>query len=297
VPTPQELAAAVEGGRDRAAAVHARARRPVALAAPFAGYLLAEGDSWFDYPLFEDVIEALEEDHGYKVSSAAHAGDTVTSMAYDAVQLRRLNDRFRDMKEAGRKPRAILVSGGGNDVVAALRVILNHRASGLPALNASVAAGVLQEQIPLAIASLIGSINGFSQQHFGELRPVLIHGYAAPMPDGRGYPLLGLAGPWLKPAFAERGWVSQDPQPTPELLANAKAIGDLIELFNEGVLPQVAAAAGANVGYVDVRAALRSDLAVYEQDWRDEMHATKSGFKAVAALIDSRIRAVAPTIP
>jgi hypothetical protein len=48
---------------------------------------------------------------------------------------------------------------------------------------------------------------------------------------------------------------------------------------------------------VDVRGALRSDLPNYLQDWRDEMHATSQGFKAVAAVLDAAIRTAAPTIP
>jgi hypothetical protein len=35
----------------------------------------------------------------------------------------------------------------------------------------------------------------------------------------------------------------------------------------------------------------------YESSWHDEMHATKAGFKAVAALIDAAIQAVAPVVP
>ena len=39
-----------------------------------AGTLIAEGDSWFDYP-FCDVLKALEDEHGFDVESVAHKGD------------------------------------------------------------------------------------------------------------------------------------------------------------------------------------------------------------------------------
>jgi hypothetical protein len=295
--TKEAIAKAVEDGRRRGEATYRRSLQPGTFAGQFQGYLIAEGDSWFDYPIFEDVVEALEDDHGYKVKSAAHHGDTVTDMAYNPAQLRRLNEVFQDMKDAQRKPRAIILSGGGNDVVGALAVLLNHQGSGLGAINASVQAGVLHEQIPLAIGSLIGAVKSLSQQHFNEVRPILIHGYAAPVPDGRGYPVLGLSGPWLKPVFAQRGWVTQDPEPSPELLTNVQTIGALIDTFNDEVLPSVVAGAGPGVTYVDVRPALRNDLAAYLQDWRDEMHATTNGFKTVAALFDAAIRAAAPAIP
>ena len=46
-----------------------------------AGVLVAEGDSWFDYP-FNDVLSLLEDNHGYDVESVAHKGDRVEEMAY-----------------------------------------------------------------------------------------------------------------------------------------------------------------------------------------------------------------------
>lgn len=295
--TKQQIEKALQDGRQGAQAVFQRSRQPSTFAGPFQGYLLVEGDSWFDYPFFEDTAAALESDYGYDVKSVAHYGDTVTSMAYDPGQLRRLNELFRDMKDAKRVPRAILLSGGGNDIVEALAVLLNHHASGLPAVNASVAAGLLHEQLPLAIGRLVGSLQELSQQHFGQVRPLLLHGYALPVPDGRGYPILGLKGPWLKPAFARRGWVSQEPQPEGELLANAQAIASVMNAFNDDVLPSVVSAAGAGVTHVDVRSALRCDLDCYRHDWRDELHATSPGFKAVARLFDAAIRTVAPVVP
>ncbi|MGH8603171.1 MAG: hypothetical protein ACREXR_10480, partial [Gammaproteobacteria bacterium] len=47
-----------------------------------AGVLVAEGDSWFDYP-WNDVLSLLEDYHGYDVSSVAHRGDRVEHMAYN----------------------------------------------------------------------------------------------------------------------------------------------------------------------------------------------------------------------
>src|SRR2546425_12808069 len=38
------------------------------------GFLVAAGDSWFDYP-FHDVLQVLEDNYGYNTESAAHRGD------------------------------------------------------------------------------------------------------------------------------------------------------------------------------------------------------------------------------
>ena len=80
-------------------ALAASARRPKR------GLLIAEGDSWFDYP-FYDVLELLEAD-GYEVESVAHRGDTLEDMAHDPGQVERLTRAFEKVKERGLKPRAM----------------------------------------------------------------------------------------------------------------------------------------------------------------------------------------------
>lgn len=298
--TSEALSRAAEGGRGRAGAIVRRSKQARSAARKsFQGYLIAEGDSWFDYPAFEDILEALESEHNYRVRSAAHHGDTVTSMAYDPSQLQKVHNVIRDLSEDGKKARAILVSGAGNDVVDALATLLNHSGSGLEPVNQAVLDGVLREQVPTALVSLLASISDFSNTYFGELRPILVHGYSGPVPDGRGYPLLGLSGPWLKPVFARRGYVTAEPQPSSELAANRDVMAELMRIFNEEILPPAAAAAGAHVHVVDVRDALTSDIVgeKYKTTWRDEMHATKSGYRAIADRLAAKIEAVAPVVP
>ena len=41
-----------------------------------AGYLLAVGDSWFDYPI-HDVLTRLDDNYGYNIESSAHRGDPI----------------------------------------------------------------------------------------------------------------------------------------------------------------------------------------------------------------------------
>ncbi|HXO72150.1 MAG TPA: hypothetical protein VN838_24580 [Bradyrhizobium sp.] len=63
------------------------------------GVLIAEGDSWFDYP-FHDALQMLEDDYLYDVESVAHKGDTVEDMAHSGGQFeefaRRLEKVLRD---------------------------------------------------------------------------------------------------------------------------------------------------------------------------------------------------------
>lgn len=77
-----------------------------------AGFLLAMGDSWFDYP-FYDVLKLLEDNYGYDVESTAHRGDPLEAIAYGG-QLDKLGRCFEKVTERGGTPKAVLVSGGGD---------------------------------------------------------------------------------------------------------------------------------------------------------------------------------------
>jgi hypothetical protein len=271
-------------------------RQGAAFGGPVAGYLIAEGDSWFDYPFFQDILEALEEDHHYRIRSVAHHGDTAESMAYEPNQLEKLRKLFEELAEDnddGRKtPKAILLSCGGNDVAHVCELLLNHKRSNLPVINDSIVHGLLKERVKAAISALISAVMVFCKTYFQKDVPILLHGYGYPVPDGRGFPILELSGPWLKPGFAAKGYVAADPQAPPELKQNAAVMEELINRFHE-VLAEIAAFpefAGI-VKHVDLRKVFSNDItgAAYQKDWRDEMHATSTAYKRAAALIAQNI--------
>jgi lysophospholipase L1-like esterase len=271
----QGLAQEVIAARDRK-------RKKGALEAkkgPSNGLLIAEGDSWFDYPFF-NVLERLEDKFNFIVESVAHKGDTVESIAYDASQVSKLARLFEKLGAQGHRPRAILLSGGGNDIAGAeFPVLLNHKTSGLPVLNDSVVDGVINERLKFAVVSVISAVTALSQRYFSATVPVVMHGYAHPVPDGRGY--LGgawvLPGPWLKPGFIQKGY--DEPQFCTDVMA------ELIKRFND-MLQTVPGAPGlGHVTYLDLRRILNNQLGggAYRKDWGDELHPTRSGFEAVAA--------------
>jgi lysophospholipase L1-like esterase len=267
-------------GRGQARAVIAR-RKKEALpkAVPGAnGLLVAEGDSWFDYP-FYDVLERLEDRFNFQIESVAHKGDTVEEMAYDVTQLSKLARTFEHVAQAGKAPRAILLSGGGNDIAGdEFAMLLNHSSSGLTPLNSHVVTGVIDERIRFAMVSVISAATELSREHFGTTVPVVIHGYAYPVPDGRGY--LGgfwvLPGPWLEPGFRRKGYLGLDQR--------IQLMMVLIDRFNE-VLKSIPAEPGLrHVVYLDLRKVLSNALAggAYKHSWENELHPTKLGFQAVA---------------
>ena len=269
----------------RQSALAAAARRPKR------GLLIAEGDSWFDYP-FYDVLGLLEAD-GYEVESVAHRGDTLEDMAHDPGQVERLTRAFEKVQQRDLKPRAILLSGGGNDIAGdEFAMLINHANSGLPVLNTTVADGVIRERLRTAMASLVGVVTRLSESHFGERARVVLHGYDYPIPDGRGW--LGgawlLPGPWLEPGFRRKGHAAEKAQDRNGVLeANARVLRDLIDRYNvmlSGLVSDLASAGLAHVRYVDLRGTLSAALpSGYKVDWGNELHPTQPGFAKVTARI------------
>jgi len=297
----KQWSAALEQGRKQAQVV-LDARKAVATrrqaagrfragARESAGLLLAEGDSWFDYPFF-DVLEELEEGFNYSIESVAHKGDTVEEMAYDTNQLDKLARKLEKLGREGKAPRVILLSGGGNDIAGdEFSVLLNHKRSSLPPLNEQVVAGLIDERLRAAIIELASAVTHLCQQSLNTTVPMVMHGYDYPVPDGRGY--LGgfwvLPGPWLAPGFRKKGYDDSQMQMRCDLMVQ------LIDRFND-LVEGIAGGPGlGHLHYVDLRGTLSQRLQglAYKTWWNDELHPTEQGFAKVAAKFDALIRQIA----
>jgi hypothetical protein len=273
------LQAAVSQGKRQARDVlEMRQAKPELEAAGLNGLLIAEGDSWFDYP-FNSVLGELEN-LSYQIESVAHKGDTAEEMAYDPSQLAKLAGLFEKLGQRDEVPRAILLSGGGNDIAGTeLSVVLNHKQSGLPAVNEDVANGIILGRLRFAMASLISAVSELSRKSFRRTIPVLVHGYDYPVPDGRGY--VGgfwiLPGPWLEPAFRQKGYADMDER--------VRVMVGLIDRFNEMIESLPGQPGLEHVIYVNVRRTLSNEVAgrKYKKLWANELHPTDEGFKSVAA--------------
>ena len=111
-----------------------------------AGTLIGEGDSWFDYP-FSDILKILEDDYAYDVESVAHHGDLIEDMAYTG-QLEKFTSRLEKLLRNNTIPKAVLLSGGGNDLAGLeFGALLNHSVSPHIGFNDRVVDGVIDERL------------------------------------------------------------------------------------------------------------------------------------------------------
>ena len=240
-----------------------------------AGVLIAEGDSWFDYP-FHDVLQMLEDDYLYDVESVAHKGDTVEDMAHSGGQFEEFARRLEKLLRANKVPRAILLSGGGNDIAGdEFAILLNHAASSLPAINDDIVRGLIDVRLRAAYARIISGLTKIAQTYLGRPIPIVTHGYDYALPDGRGF--LGgfwlLPGPWLEPGFRKKGHV--------DFGKNSAVVVKLIDQFN-AMLKDVSATPGfGHVHYLNLRNTLKHD-GTYKKHWENELHPTEEGFKLVS---------------
>ena len=250
-----------------------------------AGYLLAAGDSWFDYP-FHDVLTFLEDEHGYEVYKSAHAGATIESMAYHGGQLVEFQRGVERIQRKGAVPKAVLLSGGGNDIAGVeFGMLLNNADSAIAGWEQKIVDGLINDRISCSYVAMISALNKLCSQAFSTTPKILVHGYGYPVPDGRGF--LGgwgpLPGPWLKPGFKEKLFEDLN-RPTELMIAIIDKFNDMVhEIAN---LPQF-----KNVEYVDLRDLSNNDLTAeaYKNFWANELHPTETGFRAVSNRFASKI--------
>ena len=218
------------------------------------------------------MLKDLEDDHAYDVHSVAHRGDRIEGVAYGQGQFEDFARLLEKLLRDG-KARAILLSGGGNDIAGEeFELLLNHAASGLPAVNDDIVRGVIDVRLRAAYARIISGITTVALGFLPRPIPILTHGYARPVPDGRGF--LGgfgpLPGPWLRPGFLKKGY--------PDLQANKVVMANLIDRFNAMVSDITAHPQFAHVQYLDLRPKLPNG-ADYKTYWANELHPTTGFFQ------------------
>jgi len=240
--------------------------------------LMAQGDSWFDYPLpfptHSDVIAHLNAmPISPEILSLAHHGEAAEDMM-GVSKYERLKAALMD-NSTGQQFDAILFSGGGNDLAGdqfALWLKDAARVANNPAQ------GLDQEMLSAIMQVVTGSyrrliaLRDAVQASYapGSKLPLFVHSYDFAIPTGIG---VCTAGPWLQPGLTERGWDTPNGTTIVRQMLTAFATAldqlatqtpDFIHVHTQGTLtaPQ----------------------------WANELHPTPEGFAAISAQFVQALR-------
>ncbi len=235
--------------------------------------LLADGDSWFDYPLGgliplvsrTDIIEQLPSlcNPQPYILKLAHYGDaTTTELGLTRVQ--KITHAVKDA--ANGRFDAILFSGGGNDVVGDPFCIWLDDASSVgndpaKALDPTRFAAIL-EVVRASYLDLIGLRNDL----LGPSVPIFVHAYDFAIPFGKGALCVG---PWLKPSLDYCGWT--------DFTQATQVVHDALAQFGN-LMASLEADTKNNVVYVKTQGTLTGGI----PDWDNELHPKPPGFKLMA---------------
>jgi hypothetical protein len=222
--------------------------------------LLSEGDSWFGYPIYRNIIDYIDDNERYAIRRCEQSGDMLAEIL-NTGEFYPLIDK--------EEPRCLLFDGGGNDLIDGNNGWpdnLFQPPVGPDLINVAAWQAKLQELMDMYENRLVPMLAGRV--------PILVHGYDALIPSDVAvtYDWLPVTGPWFKPALDAAGIATAGDQ---------RKIGKkLIDDFNDGL---AGVAARVNAGLprpVFYHADLRGTLA--PGDWANEMHPYSRGFKALA---------------
>ena len=238
--------------------------------------VLAEGDSWFDYPVpffGGGIIPRLEKRLGVPILSLAQAGDETRYML-GVKQRKKLAECFTKGCPAGGPWEVMLFSGGGNDIVdnpMALWV-LDWDPDKTPADHLHPARfGTALALVQAAYEDLIVLRDQLSPNTH-----LVFHGYDFAIPDGRKVCHLG---PWLKPTFDLRGF--------PESNVRFLVVKEMLTRFAAMVSTLTA---HPKVSLIPTQGV----LAPQPSSWHNELHPSKAGYGLFADRFREHLKALFP---
>ncbi len=293
VPNPAVIAASDEDVELRTRGLNvidvlngaARTRRRLAFEASLGSgkpILLAEGDSWFEYPVFlDDTIDALARTYNPFCLSAA--GDTMASMAGNGEVV----ESFLQLVRRRRlKVEAILLSAGGNDIVGDTLV---------GCVKLFTAGASAKDLIDMAaFEAVLDGVFGKYRQAVRKIRrinpaiPILVHGYDHAIPVNAPLP----PHPWdndlIRRHAPRDGWLARplSSRKIVDSLLQSGIVALMIDAFYRR-LEALADPKGPD-GFQAVH--LVDNRGVVGNRWNDELHPDDAGFADVAANFDSVLR-------
>jgi len=237
--------------------------------------VVAEGDSWFKYPvpLFGGgIIRRLQKRLGVPILNLAAAGDEVRFML-GVEQRKRLSETLTEGCPAGGPWDVLLFSGGGNDIVD------NPMALWIREWNSAVPPKRHLDDVRFAAALTLvragyEDLIAMRDKHSPNTR-LVFHGYDYAIPDGRG---VCKYGPWLKPTFDLHGFPNQ--------ATAQEVVNEMLTRF-AFMLQQLSS---DSVTYVSTQGTLHAQPSA----WHNELHPEKKGFDTFADMFHAHLRQIFP---
>lgn len=259
--------------------------------------ILADGDSWFDYPyggpaphLHSDITRKLggyrklggQLIDGSSILNLAHFGNTA-----EELMKGRLRERLATMMgdKANGTFDAIMFSGGGNDLAGDqfekwLRKYDDVGGDPEQGLDEDALQGVLTK-VRDAYIDLISLRNEIVPEV-----PIFVHGYDFAWPTGK---RAFCAGPWLRPGLRTKGWDIGDEFQVVQ--RGARIVAKMLGRFAI-MLEKLADDQNNNLVLIPTQALLDP-----QTEWANELHPTPDGFARVAALFAAALTTQFPGRP
>lgn len=250
--------------------------------------ILAEGDSWFDYPAFikGGIIPRLEELLGVPILSLAKAGDEVRYML--GVEQRKLLSSYLYYGSGtSGKFDALLFSGGGNDIVGdPMAIWINNwdpKISPEKHINSQHYGSALA-LVQAGYEELIVLRDSLSPNTH-----IFFHVYDYAIPNGKGICHLG---PWLKPALDLRGFpeLPQDPRKIPQS-ARFRVVKEMLRQFAVMLNTLIAnQPKDSKISLIPTQ----GKLVPVVNSWHNELHPSSEGYDLFTEIFKVEINKVFP---
>ncbi|MEX0276796.1 MAG: hypothetical protein AB3N19_04695 [Ruegeria sp.] len=244
--------------------------------------LVAEGDSWFQFPiLVDEILDHLS--NKYAILSLAAAGDTAKNMV-DGPEESGGREYMINLRRQKDNVKAFLFSAAGNDIIgedpntgkSALFDILNEFDGSATNVDAFINDTVLTERLNSLRQAYTRVIQDVRAEPGLQNLPIIVHGYDYTFPyphfenDPRN-PIHAANNEWLGEPLDQRSFPTAT-QAQRDLRRNIvkRLIDHLYDMLDD------LANAHHQVWVVDCRGAMSNVT-----DWIDEIHGTDDGFAKV----------------
>lgn len=256
--------------------------------------VVTQGDSWFSYPHEKNVIDFLD-DPVAACSGPTGKAKSALQRDWSLLRLERTQDEVLGVMAGGERAflnellhryeiDAVLFSAGGNDLLGPdLGALLRPYRAGVTAAEALAERRLARRlhQIEDCYRELIDMV-----LDDGADLKVLVNSYDLPVPSNEEARLLGgrSPGPWLRPAFAAKGYPAGSPleREIPKLLLDRFC----------AMLDRLASEVPTRFHRVETRGAVGNE-------WADEIHPNARGAQAVAERFETALQrfALVPVRP